>query len=298
MDPLTGNIAEGLVDHPVPANPRQTGKGRALDHHGEMRFPRSIVARMTVMRGAIVDHIQMKRGKSLLQYLVHFAFKRSCFRSNGHVGVPFFAACPHPMPVRQSKFHGRYEADGRLCAVPGCDEAGEFRAPGGRSPGFDGPGEYRFMCLDHVRAHNSGYDFFDGMSADEMFSAQGTTAGWENVSRAYAGVGDDGLPRWADFADPLDAIGARAENIRNAAGRTAATARPASPGSRFTREEVQALDVMGLARDIDRKALRRRYSELVRCYHPDRNGGDRTHEVRLMRVVDAYKLLRESDVLV
>ena len=201
------------------------------------------------------------------------------------------------MPVRQTKFHGRYEADGRLCAVPGCDEAGEFRAPGTQGHGFDGPGSWRWMCLDHVRAHNAGYDFFEGMSADEIFHAQGTTAGWEDVTRAFAGVGEDGLPRWADFTDPLDAIGARAENIRDAAGRRAATARPMPCGGRFTRAEVQALDVMGLSRDIDRRALRRRYGELVRRYHPDRNGGDRTHEVRLTRVVDAYKLLRESAAL-
>lgn len=212
-------------------------------------------------------------------------------------GFPFLPAVPILMRVRQSKFHGRYEAGGRQCAVPGCAELGEFRAPGSRSPGFDGPGDWRWMCLEHVRAHNSGYDFFDGMSADEMFAAQGTTAGWENVSRAYAAIGDDGLPRWADFTDPLDAIGARAESIRHAAGRRAATARPAAGDGQFTREEVQALDVMGLGRDIDRKALRRRYGELVRRYHPDRNGGDRTHEMRLMRVVDAYKLLRESGTL-
>ncbi|WP_425299848.1 J domain-containing protein [Pseudomonas asplenii] len=48
---------------------------------------------------------------------------------------------------------------------------------------------------------------------------------------------------------------------------------------------------MGL--DSDRKGLRQRYSELVRRYHPDRNGGDRSHEARLQEVVDAYNHLRK-----
>ena len=198
--------------------------------------------------------------------------------------------------MRQTKFHGRYESDGRECAFPGCREAGEFRAPGANPSGFDGPGDYRWLCLDHVRAFNSGYDFFDGMSAEEIFHAQKPTAGWERETRAFAHVGADGMPRWADFADPLDAIGARAENIRDTAGRRAAAARP-SADTRFTRAEVAALDVMGLPRGTDKRALRRRYGELVRRYHPDRNGGDRRHEVRLSRVVDAYKLLRESSAL-
>ena len=46
------------------------------------------------------------------------------------------------------------------------------------------------------------------------------------------------------------------------------------------------------AYDARRTALRRRYSVLVRRYHPDRNGGDRSHEARLQRVVEAYQLLR------
>ena len=43
-----------------------------------------------------------------------------------------------------------------------------------------------------------------------------------------------------------------------------------------------------------RQRLRRRYSELVRRYHPDRNGGDRKFEDRLVRVVEAYQVLRKS----
>ena len=166
---------------------------------------------------------------------------------------------------------------------------GEFRAPGSRGPGFDGPGDWRWFCLDHVRAFNSAYNWFDGMSAEEIIAAQHPAAGWAAASstarafRADAGVG--AAPRWADFDDPLEAIGARAADIRKRAqGR---------PGAgRFTAHERAALDTLGLALDINRADLRRRYTELVRRFHPDRNGGDRSHEARLGRVVDAYQTLR------
>ena len=55
-----------------------------------------------------------------------------------------------------------------------------------------------------------------------------------------------------------------------------------------------ARETMGLGLDADRRRLRRRYSELVRRYHPDRNGGERKYEARLGRVVEAYQLLRKS----
>ena len=137
--------------------------------------------------------------------------------------------------MRPGKFHGRYDSDGRRCAATGCGEAGEFRAPGGHAHGFDGPGEWRWLCFD----------------------------------------------------DPLDAIGARASEIKRAAGSR-------QQAARFTPKERAALEVMGLGPQAGRPELRRRYSELVRRYHPDRNGGDRGYERRLQMVVEAYQLLRKA----
>lgn len=199
--------------------------------------------------------------------------------------------------MRPTRFHGRHEDRIQECQAPGCGEAGQFRAPGGRSAGFDGPGESLWFCLDHVREFNAAYDWFAGMSAEEIAAAQHPAAGWANTSsartfRADAGAGS--TPRWADFSDPLDAIGARASALRRSAqGRAQGRAQAA----RFTHEEQAALAAMDLRPDIDRQALRRRYSELVRRYHPDRNGGDRRHEARLARVVAAYQLLRKSAAL-
>lgn len=177
---------------------------------------------------------------------------------------------------------------------PACEKAGEFRAPGDRSASFDGPGEWRWFCLDHVREFNAGFDWFEGMSADEIYAAQAPGAGWRTEQPAYrptAGV--DGMPRWADFDDPLEAIAARANGIKS---RTHREAEMAMTG-RFSREEAAALETMGLGSSVDRGRLRRRYSELVRRYHPDRNGGDRRHEAKLGRVVEAYQLLRKSAAL-
>jgi hypothetical protein len=190
--------------------------------------------------------------------------------------------------MRHQRFHGRYEDSGRECEAEGCREPGEFRAPGSRSPSFDGPGDARWFCLDHVREFNSGYDWFAGMSPDEIIEAQSPINGWRRDTRAFrADAGVDGLPRWADFDDPLDAIGVRASELHaRAAGRQAY--------ARFTPREREALGVMGLDPQADRKRLRSRYSELVRKYHPDRNGGDRAYEARLQRVVEAYQLLRKA----
>ncbi len=198
-----------------------------------------------------------------------------------------------------ARLHGRYETNERRCQAPGCCEAGEFRAPGHRPSGFDGPGEWRWFCLEHVREFNAGYDWFEGMSADEILAAQSPISGWRTENKAFsARAAIDGVPRWADFDDPLDAIAARASGIRSRAERVARMAQAYNGTIRFSKDEAEALETLGLGSNTDKRDLRRRYSELVRRYHPDRNGGDRSHEARLNRVVEAYQLLRKSAAIV
>ena len=188
---------------------------------------------------------------------------------------------------KPQKFHGRIEGAADRCGVAGCGEPGEFRAP--VSPGdFDGPGEWRYLCLDHVRAHNSSYNYFTGMSPDQIEEAQSPIAGWERHSRPFAHGGSDPPPAWSNFTDPLDAISARFQR----GGRGDESNPFAEP--RFTADERKALRTLQLRDDVDRMQLRKRYSELVRRYHPDRNGGDRTHERALQAVIEAYTLLKSA----
>lgn len=139
-----------------------------------------------------------------------------------------------------------------------------------------------------MREFNAGYNYFEGMNADQIMAAQTPTAGWETESRTFRAAGSADLPpRWADFKDPIDALGARFRQRMDEARREAAD-------PRFTRDEHKAMQLMGLPAGADRAALRRRYSELVRRYHPDRNSGDRSFESRLGEVVAAYHLLRKT----
>jgi hypothetical protein len=185
------------------------------------------------------------------------------------------------MASKQGRLHGRVEGARAQCAIPGCAAPGEFKAP--LLPAdFDGPGTWRFLCLDHVREHNAKYNYFNGMSPDEITRAQSPIGGWDRPSRRFAANGADPPPRWSDFADPLDAIAMRFGRMGS------------RQPSRFSHKEQRALSVLGLGEDADRHLVRRRYSALVRRYHPDKNGGDRGHEGRLGEVIEAYQLLRKA----
>jgi hypothetical protein len=187
--------------------------------------------------------------------------------------------------TKHARMHGRVEGARAQCAVPGCRSSGEFKAPL-QPANFDGPGSWRFLCLDHVREHNAKYNYFNGMSPDEIQEAQSPLAGWDRPSRTFA-TGADPPPKWSDFADPLDAISTRFGHLKNG-----------EKSSRFGKAERRALAVLGLGEDADRHSIRKRYSHLVRRYHPDKNGGDRSHEARLSEVIEAYQLLRKAPAIV
>jgi hypothetical protein len=187
---------------------------------------------------------------------------------------------------QHDRFHGRVRGSVRRCFHPGCSERGEFRAPDpyGREASPNGPGDYQFLCLEHVRAFNTRYNYFNGMSREEIEDAQMPAAGWASETRAFSAGGVDSPPKWSDFHDPLDAISARFRD----------RVKERSDQRPLTAEDRRALKILGLAENADRKALRMRYSELVRKFHPDRNGGDRSFEKKLQAVVEAYQLLRSS----
>src|SRR3546814_16735168 len=123
------------------------------------------------------------------------------------------------------------------------------------------------------------------MTPDEINDAQHPLSGWERETRAFASAGGDVPPRWADFADPLDAIGGR---FGRRVERERRDGRPLSDGDR------KAMRVMGLETNADRAALRKRYAELLQRSHPERNGGERKHEPALREVIEAYHPLRNA----
>ena len=172
-----------------------------------------------------------------------------------------------------ARIHGRVEHPlPTPCAEPGCREAGEFKAPN-RGAGESG---WRWLCLDHVRAFNATYNFFNGMTPDEIAAAQSPHPSWERATRAFA---TNANPN--NFTDPHDLFGT-ARRPAKRAGRPLETA------------DSKALKVLGLDATAALKDIRRRYTELVRRYHPDRNGGDRAHEGKLQDVIQAYTHLRRA----
>jgi DnaJ-like protein len=286
VDAFAHQVAERGVDGALALEAGLAGESGRFDGDREMAFAAAVVAGMAAMLVAVVDHFEPGRSERLAQAFVDLGrdwagesgAHRAYIERFGRKGSSVLASAGK----KQARFHGRVEGRAQSCAHPGCDAAGEFRAPGSRRPTFDGPGEWRWLCLDHVREFNTGYNYFQGMTSEEIADAQRPYGGWDRETRAFSCNGDRG-PRWADFVDPLDAIGARFAR-RVPAER--------QDGREVSERDRRHLQVLGLDLDADRRGLRLRYAELLRRYHPDHNGGDRSHEKALQAVIEAYTALK------
>lgn len=172
---------------------------------------------------------------------------------------------------------------GRTCAYKGCREEAPYRAPQGR--GRDG--QYYWFCLDHVRDYNKSYNYFDGMTDDDVIayhrdsmtghrptSPIGVRGRKTRAARnAWSGIVEDpfGLFGGGDPSPP-----------------------PQPEPRRVTGPERHAFEVMGLDQEASKEAIKSRYKTLVKRHHPDANHGDRSSEDRLRNVINAYNVLRRA----
>ena len=63
---------------------------------------------------------------------------------------------------------------------------------------------------------------------------------------------------------------------------------------RYTGAARRALDVLGLDETADGPAIKAQYKTLVKRFHPDANGGDRSFEDRLRDIIKAHDVLKSA----
>ena len=173
----------------------------------------------------------------------------------------------------------------RACDHPGCRLAAATRAPKSR----DLLNEHYWFCTPHAAEYNRHWDFFSGMNEAQV--------------RAYqAGSATGDRPTWAFEASrrSREAMAARSSTDRAFAdplGLFAAARRRAEQAAqerKIGKIERGALADLDLDATAQPQAIRARYIELVKRCHPDANGGDRSAEHKLQRVIRAYQALRKA----
>ena len=178
---------------------------------------------------------------------------------------------------------------GRRCDWPGCQCPGDYHAPRSRQ----NLNEKLWFCLDHIRAYNAAWDYFSGMSAEQIDryrrdSVTGHRPTWPL----------NGTPR-----DPEDRVREVFEIFANrrpgdgaANGSFEANGTDAGNRAKGPRER-QAFSTLGLDETASLTDIKKRYKQLVKRYHPDACGSAKPDEERLKRIIEAYHRLTDDQAL-
>ena len=183
-------------------------------------------------------------------------------------------------------FFDEAETPVRGCDHPGCAAGGEYRAPKSRLHLND----YYWFCLEHVRAYNSAWNYYAGMSDAEIEAEIRHDTVWQRPSwrlgdRHGPGFGDRARDYFGVFSDRQEPSGERGR-------RNGHRTRDAAP--RVLSAQEQALAVFEIAPPITLAGLKARYKVLVKLHHPDAHGGDKAAEEKLKVINQAYATLKAS----
>ena len=149
----------------------------------------------------------------------------------------------------------RQAAQVRLCDRDGCDRPGEHPAP--KSP--NSPDRWYF-CQSHAAEYNSGWNYFEGLTKEE---AEEREARERSDNSGYKEAAHYG---WAGSGD----------------------------GTR-SRDEMKALDVLGLDPDADFEAVKKAWRARAKEVHPDVKPGDQAAATEFHKLQVSYDVLRAAE---
>lgn len=143
----------------------------------------------------------------------------------------------------------------RICDRHGCNEKGDCPAP--KSPNSP---ERWYFCQPHAAEYNRGWDYFEGLSAEEAAEREA------DERRDASGFAQSKHNSWAGPGD----------------------------GSR-SRDEMRALEVLELEADAEFDAIKTTYRRLAKACHPDVRPGDAEAAKRFHAIQAAYDVLRTAE---
>ena len=172
----------------------------------------------------------------------------------------------------------------RRCEASGCAEAGVHKAPRSRAELRN----YYWFCLDHVREYNKAWNYFAGLSDDEVELILQRDTTWD---RPTWPLGSRFLHRRSRLTDEQIRDAFRA--FENGGGRRTESDQETPQFRPMNAMQRKALQVLDLDFPVTLDRIKARYKQLVKTHHPDANGGDRAAEERLKYINDAYTTLRK-----
>ena len=167
----------------------------------------------------------------------------------------------------------------KKCDSPKCNEKGEYRAPKSRVM----LNKYFYFCLDHIKEYNKSWDFYKGMSVEQIENSMRSDTFWDRPSwplkNSFKNIFDEFNEYVEDFVKNDD------DKINDTYFKNKLL------DESLTIEEAKALKDLDLKMPISLEKIKKNYKKLVKIFHPDVNGNNKDAEEKFKQINESYKLL-------
>ena len=163
-----------------------------------------------------------------------------------------------------------------ICEWSNCKESGKFKAPIEK----DNSKEYKWLCEEHIKLFNKNWNYFDGMSQQEIENFLKSDLTWHRPTQTFGSSDNFFNILWNNaLSDKFNLF--KEEKIFNSLS-----------NKKLSEKDKDAFRIMGLKFDADWSIIQKKFKTLVKKLHPDKNSGNKQFEDKLKKVTLAYSHLK------
>ena len=168
----------------------------------------------------------------------------------------------------------------KKCDKEECELKGEFKAPKSRVL----LNKYYYFCLEHVKEYNKSWDFYKGLSVNQIENSMREDIIWNRPSWPLKG-------NYHKVMDQINNFFNEEINDLNLNAKENNYFKNKLVDENITKEESIALSTFNLEIPLTLDKIKKTYKKLVKIFHPDVNGNDKKAEEKFKEINNSYKLL-------
>ena len=162
-----------------------------------------------------------------------------------------------------------------ICDWENCKNVGDYKAPTER----DNSRKFMWLCKNHIKLFNKNWNYFDGMSQDEIEKFIKSYLTWHRPTQEFASNDNFFNILWNNaLSDKFKIFDER----KNSHIKT----------KNLCEKDKDAFIIMGLKFNSDWIMIQKKFKSLVKKFHPDKNAGNKQYEDKLKKITMAYNHLK------
>ena len=171
----------------------------------------------------------------------------------------------------------------RKCDKENCEKKGEFKAPKSRIL----LNEYYFFCLEHVKEYNKSWDFYRGLSVNHIENSMREDTIWNRPSWPLKGNPYKVIEQiHSFFSEEIDGLQSDNKDSNYFKNKLL--------DESLSREEDAALSILELKLPLTLDKIKKNYKKLVKIFHPDVNGNNKSAEEKFKEINKSYKIILQK----